>query len=101
MAVSLSKAKSLCTASELALVAASGKARIGTLSTPQLRLKVTQARKLRDKWRDQAAKQTRAAQAKMRGRLATASARSGEKAELFAEVLGRFDAELAKPKNER
>lgn len=101
MAISLAKAKGLCTASELAIVAASEKERIGTLSGPQLRMKIAQARKLRDKWRDQATKQTRAAQAKVRGRHAAGNARSSEKAELFGEVLGRFEAELAKPKSER
>jgi hypothetical protein len=101
MAVSLTKAKALCTASELTLVTASGKERIGSLSMPQLRLKVTQARKLRDKWRDQAAKQTRTSQAKQRGRQVVGNARSADKAKLFADVLRRFEAELAKPKAER
>jgi len=101
MAISAAKAKALCTASELALVTGSGKQQVKLLSAPQLRLKVQQARKLRDKWRDQAAKQQRTAQAKAGSRQPAGNARSAEKAELFAEVLGRYEAEMAKPKADR
>jgi hypothetical protein len=101
MAISISKAKALCTASEFSIVKASGKDQIKLLSGPQLRQKAQQARKLRDKWRDQAATQTRAAQAKKGARQAAGNVRSKAKAGLFAEVLGRFEADLAKPKSGR
>jgi hypothetical protein len=101
MAISPAKAKALCTASELSLVTASSKQQVMLLSMPQLRQKVERARKLRDKWRDQAAKQRRAAQAKHGARQASGNKRSAEKAELFAEVLARFEAEVAMPKRDR
>ncbi len=101
MAISSSKAKAVCSDSEWSLVVSSGKAQIKLLSAPQLRQKKERARKLRDKWRDQAQKQRRAAQAKKGARQTSSSARSDEKAELFQEVLSRFEAELAKPKSDR
>jgi hypothetical protein len=96
MTISLAQAKSLCTVSELALVSASTRSKIGKLSAAQLRLKVVRARKLRDKWRDQAAKQRREKQAAQRARQTSANARSAEKAQLFGELLGQFEAQLAK-----
>jgi hypothetical protein len=95
MAISAAQAKSLCTASELTLVKASSRKDIGKLSAAQLRQKIARARNLRDKWRDQAKTQRRAAQAATRSRQSSANARSGEKAELFAEVLARFEKQLA------
>ena len=96
MAIIRSKAKALCTAAELALVDASGPKSIGELSGAQLRQKVGRARKLADKWRDQAESQRRTAPAKAGGRQTDAAARSAEKAQLFTEVLQRFEARLAK-----
>jgi hypothetical protein len=96
MAISTSKAKSLCNASELSLVTASARLQLAALSASQLRQKVAQSRKLHDKWRDQAERQRRAAQAKQGARQTSASARSAEKAQLFAEVLERFEKRLAK-----
>ena len=96
MAISMARAKVLCSASELALVKASSKQEIGRHSAARLRQKEARARKLRDKWRDQATSQTRSAQAKAGARGAAANKYSAEKAELFDEVLGRFTAQLAK-----
>jgi hypothetical protein len=101
MAISSSNAKALCSASEFSLVVASGKDKVKTLSVPQLRQTIERARKLRDKWRDQATKQKRAAQSKKGARQTSGNARSAEKAALFDEVLTRFEAEMAKPKAER
>lgn len=95
MVITVSKAKALCTASELTLVRASTVKEIGKLSVVQVRQKVDRARKLRDKWRDQAEKQRRTAQATHRARQVGASSRSVDKAELFAEVVARFEAQLA------
>jgi len=96
MAISMSKAKSLCNANELALVAASSRTQLSALSPAQLRQKVSRARKLREKWRDQAERQRRGAQTRQGARQTSASARSAEKAQLFAEVLERFETRLAK-----
>jgi hypothetical protein len=92
----MAHAKSLCTASELALVKSSSRSEIGKLSAAQLRMKVSRARKLRDKWRDQAMAQRRTTQKSQRARQTEANARSTEKAELFGEVLGRYEVRLAK-----
>ncbi len=96
MAISVVQAKSLCNATELALVKASSRTEIGKLPAAQLRQKVTLARKLRDKWRDQALTQRRAVQSAQRARQTDANARSAEKAALFAEVLERFETQLTK-----
>jgi hypothetical protein len=100
MATSLAQAKSLCTASELTLVKASTRNEIGRFSVVQIRQKVDRARKLRDKWRDQSRSQRRAAQSAQRSRQTGANARSAEKAELFGEVLARFEAKLGSLKAE-
>ena len=95
MAFTAAQAKSLCTAGELTLVKASSRNEIGKFSVVQIRQKVDRTRKLRDKWRDQAEKQRRASQAAQRARQTGANARSAEKAELFGEVLARFEAQMA------
>jgi hypothetical protein len=94
MAISMVRAKALCSNGELALVKASTRQEMGRHSAARLRQKETRARKLRDKWRDQAASQRRASQAKVGARDVEAAARSAEKAELFDEVLGRFSTQL-------
>jgi hypothetical protein len=96
MAISIGRAKALCSDSELALVKASTRQEIDTHTTARLRQKETRARRLRDKWRDQAASQRRSKQVKVGARDVDAAARSAEKAELFDEVLSRFSAQLAK-----
>lgn len=96
MAISMARAKVLCTASELALVKASSKREIGSHTAARLRQKETRVRKLRDKWRDQAKRQQRVAQARAGARGVAASKNSAEKADLFDEVLARYTARLAK-----
>lgn len=96
MAFTLAQAKTLCNASELKLVSASTRNEIGKLSAARLRQKIALARKQRDKWRDQAKSQRRATQEKQRGRQTSDNARSAKKAELFADVLQRFETQLAK-----
>ncbi|MGD9636637.1 MAG: hypothetical protein AB7G28_19990 [Pirellulales bacterium] len=96
MAISMGRAKALCSASELALMKASTRQEIGGHTAARLRQKETQARKLRDKWRDLAASQKRSTQAKVGSRDADYNKNSAEKAELFDEVLSRFSAQLAK-----
>lgn len=96
MAISMARAKVLCSASELALVKASTRQEIGSHTAARLRQKETRARKLRDKWRDQATSQKRSSQAKAGSRNAGENKNSPEKAALFEEVLSRFSAQLAK-----
>jgi hypothetical protein len=95
MAFTVTQAKSLCTIGELSLARASTGDEIGKFSIVQIQQKVDRARKLRDKWRDQAEKQRRTTQATQRARDTSANARSTEKATLFGEVLARFEAQLA------
>jgi hypothetical protein len=87
MAIDRNKAKSLCTATELALVNLSGPRSIAQLSGAQLRQKVSRSRKLVDKWRDQSQRQRRDAQAKTGSRETSAAGPSAEKAKLLAAVL--------------
>lgn len=94
MAISMARAKALCSASELALVKASSKQEIGTHTTARLKQKQARARKLRDKWRDQVASQQRKGKAGAAG--AADNKNSAEKAALFDEVVARFTAQLEK-----
>src|SRR5579871_2469298 len=94
MAISRLKAKSLCTAAELALVDASSPKRIGVLSAAQLRQKILRARRSLDKWRDNTKNQRRAAQEKLSSHDTATVARSAEKSAIFAEVLQRFEKQL-------
>ncbi|MBX3436740.1 MAG: hypothetical protein KF861_04555 [Planctomycetaceae bacterium] len=96
MAITMAQAKALCNASELTLVKDSTRSEIGKLSAARLKQKVDRARKLRDKWRDQATSQRRATQSRKGARDVDGNARSAQKAELFGEVLDRFVARLEK-----
>lgn len=95
MAFSIAQAKSLCTASELTLARASTRNEIGRYSVVQIRQKLERARKLSDKWRDQSRSQGRATKATKRTRPTDPNARSAEKAQLFREVVARFEEQLA------
>jgi hypothetical protein len=98
MTLDFKKARELCTEPEFALVAASRPASLRSLTPRLLRMKVVRARGLRDKFRDLAHRQTREARRKApsRGKAARASTRTVEKAELFAEVLRRFEGRAEK-----
>ena len=96
MAISATRVKALCNASELSLVRLSARTELVKLSPAQLKQKVARARALRDKWNDQARTQRRATQAAQRARQTDDNARSAEKAEIFGEVLTRFETQLAK-----
>ena len=98
MAVSMSQARRLCSAAELRVVAASRRASLAALTPARLRQKIAVARKLRDKWRDQARRQRRARQGTARARGAASAAqetRTRRKAQLFQETLARFEKRLA------
>ncbi len=95
MAYTLKDAKPLCTKPEFELVIMTHKADLATLGPARLRQKITRVRKLRDKFRDESARQRREARGKAdpRGtRAAQGNERTVKKAEIFADVLTRFEA---------
>ncbi len=96
MTISVAEAKKICTPAELELVQMSTTRNIGSLDAKQLKAKIRRARTLRDKWRDQAADQTRQTKVDQPEHINRANARSEAKAQLFAETLARFESRLAK-----
>lgn len=96
MAINMSQAKALCTDSELQLVEAIRRDELKKLTAAQLRQKVTRARELREKWRDQAEKQRRRTQEQQQARETARNERTRKKAEPFTEVLRRFEEQLQK-----
>jgi hypothetical protein len=94
MAISIKRARQLCTAAEIKLVEASTKQNIGDWSIAQLKQKITRASKLTDKWRDLAISQRRASQQRKGSRTTEENARSEEKSQLFREVRERFETRL-------
>jgi hypothetical protein len=96
MTISVAEAKKICTPAELELVQMSTTRNIGSLDAKQLKAKIRRARTLRDKWRDQAAGQTRQTKVNQPEHLNRANARSEAKAQLFAETMARFESRLAK-----
>jgi hypothetical protein len=96
VAISVAKARQICTQAELDLVLQSTTRQIGDLDAKQLKAAVRRARTMRDKWRDLASAQTRGTKAEDPANLDRANARSSEKATLFDEALQRFEKRLAK-----
>jgi hypothetical protein len=99
MTVDFDKARLLCTRQELALVLSARAQELRALTPRRLRTKMTLARGLRNKFRDLSERQAREARGKAppRGaRPARGNARTVEKADLFSEVLRRFEARAAK-----
>jgi len=96
VAISVAQARLICTKAELEIVIPSTTKEIGALDAKQLQALIRRARTARDKWRDLKADQTRDIKATDPARLETANARSAEKAQLFDEVLGRFEKRLSK-----
>lgn len=94
-AFNLAEAKQLCTDSELRLVTASLGSRLESLDAAGLKKSIVEARKLRDKWRDQAMTQRRETQRAQGSRTSDKNARSQQKSQLFDEVLTRFTDRLA------
>ncbi len=99
MAISMQKARSLCTQSELNLVKWSSPKQIKTLTPSQLKQKIDRARKLRDKFKDLSRKQAGEARGKRKPtgtRPAKGNERTVEKRELFEEVITRFENAMTK-----
>lgn len=94
MAISAARSRALCTASELNLVNWSSARHVKSLTPAQLKQKIERARKLRNKYRDLAKKQRGEARGKRKPtgkRAAQGNENTVEKADLFAEVLTRFE----------
>lgn len=94
MPYTLTQARALLTSTELALFDASRAQPIKTLTPARLRGKVTRARALRDKYRDLYRRQsvsTRTAPAAQRSAVGGDNERTQRKADMFAEVLTRFE----------
>jgi hypothetical protein len=93
-------AKRLCTDREFELVEASMPAHVRQLTPSALRQKIERARKLRDKYRDLAKRQRLEARGKRRPsgtRPAQGNENTERKAEIFDEVLDRFQAASKQP----
>jgi hypothetical protein len=98
MTLDFKKARELCTEPEFALVVATRATSLRSLTPRLVRLKVARARGLRDKFRDVAFRQAREAKGKVaprRRRPARGNAGTVEKAQLFEEVLRRFERRAA------
>jgi hypothetical protein len=98
MSVKTSEARQLCTKSELGLYLASLPRAVKKLKAAALRSKITRSRRLRDKYRQLADRQTRESRGKQaaRGkRPASGNQRTRRKEQMFAEVLERFQTRLA------
>lgn len=94
MPYTLTQARALLSAPELALFDASRAQPIKALTPARLRAKVTRARAVRDKYRDLYRRQTvstRAAPARQRSAVGGDNERTQRKADIFAEVLTRFE----------
>jgi len=94
--LSLAAAKTLCTTSEWQLVRASQGSTLSQLSGDELKKNLSLARRLRNKWRDLATEQRRETQRQQGSRLTKTETRTRQKAELFEEVVGRFEEQLRK-----
>mgnify|MGYP001590823319 CR=1 FL=1 len=98
MTYTLTQARGLLSAAELNLFDHSRATPIKSLTPARLRAKVQRARALRDKYRDLYRRQTvatRQAPAARRSAVGGDNERTQRKAELFGEVLARFEARLA------
>jgi hypothetical protein len=98
LATTLTQARKLLTAAEVELFAASRGDALKALTVVQLRGKVKRARTLRDKHRDLLKRQrlaSRGSTGSKSGTSGVANERTAQKAQVFAEVLGRFEQRLA------
>jgi hypothetical protein len=99
MTISLNNARRLCTKPEFELVEASKIVNMKQLTPARLQQKVGRARRLRDKYRDLAKRQrleARGKQAPRKSRPSQGHENTERKAQLFQEVLERFETGLAR-----
>ena len=92
--IDLAQAREFATASELKVIEAATEPSLAKMSGSDLKKHVAQARKLRDKWNDLATRQRREAQKSQGSRATDDAGRSRAKADLFGEVLTRFETRL-------
>ncbi len=92
MAYNRHHARTLCTAAEFQLFAASLADTLRTLTPARLKAKLDRARKLRDKYRDLHQRQRLAARARTGSKKGSAE-RTKTKAQLFDEAVKRFTAQ--------
>jgi hypothetical protein len=95
MAFNRNHARPLCSDAEYKLFTASLGDEIGELKPAQLRSKIQRARRLRDKYRDLLKRQRLANRARTgtkKGDRPESNTRTADKAKLFDEALGRFEA---------
>jgi hypothetical protein len=98
MTIPASKVRLVCTSSETALVRASRKGELESLSTAQVKRMAAKARKLIEKWQDLGRDQSRERSRKVG--VGDTSANTRLKEQIFREALTRFDARLAKDDSE-
>jgi hypothetical protein len=99
MAFNRIHARPLCTNAEYTLFTASLTGSVTELTPAQLRSKIERTRKLRDKYRDLFKRQRLANRARTgtkKGDRPSTNERTQDKATLFDEALGRFEARAAK-----
>jgi len=98
MAYTITQVRPLLSTPELALFEHSRAEAVKALTAAQLRQKVTRARTLRDKYRDLYRRQTVQSRRERAGGSAAGpdNQRTGQKAEIFAQALGRFESQLFK-----
>lgn len=99
MPINMNRAKALCSKPELELIKQSSPRQIGEHTPARLRSKISRARKLRDKFRDLGRSQRREVRGKQkprRSRPAQSYSNTKEKAEIFQQVLDRFQTRLEK-----
>ena len=94
MSYTLRQVQPLLTKPELELFQSSRAAAVRTLSERQLASRIKRARTQRDKYRDLFRRQT--VQSRARAGSADANRRTEQKAEIMADLLERFEAQLAK-----
>lgn len=97
MPITMREARTLTTAAELSLLESSQPAALKALSPARLEAKVARARGLRDKYADVVKQQRgKGKPARTGAPDESLAARTRRKVELFAELLARFEARLAK-----
>ena len=93
--VNFVQARKICTPEELRVVEATRRETLTQWGVADLKKQITLARRLRNKWRDLSTSQRRRSQAAQNARVTDENRRSQQKAELFDEVLGRLEKQLA------
>lgn len=98
MTLDFNRARELCNQQEFALVASARAQELRAITPKRLSAKIARARGLKDKFSNLARRQARDARGKAPPRgTRPGNARTVEKAELFGEVLKRFEARAARP----